>query len=108
MQFQFFGFKTVNFGRTLWKKCPKRGRGGGVIANPKNFIANLRILSGFSGKKRNVISKKGRGGGVKAVWKFSKKTSIFEPTVVPKGSLSLQKRMNFRKSSKRPLTVDRL
>ena len=35
---------------------------GGVIANPKNFIANLRILNGFSGKKRNLISKKGRGG----------------------------------------------
>ena len=43
----------------------KEGGRGGVIANPKNFIANLRILNGFSGKKRNVISKKGRGGGGK-------------------------------------------
>ena len=56
----------------------KKGGKGGVIANPKNFIANLRILSGFSGKKRNVISKKGQGGGEgKAVWKFSKKNIHF-------------------------------
>ena len=41
----------------------KGGERGGVIANPKKIIANLRILNGFSGKKRNVISKKGRGGG---------------------------------------------
>ena len=40
----------------------KKGGEGGVIANPKNFIANLRILNRFSGKKRNVISKKGRWG----------------------------------------------
>ena len=46
----FVGFKAVYFGGTLWKKCPKRGRGG---------------------------------GGVKAVWKFSKKTSIFGETVTP-------------------------
>ena len=51
----------------------KKGGEGGVIANPKNFIANLRILFLFSGKKRNVISEKGQGGGGKAVWKFSKK-----------------------------------
>ena len=25
----FFGFKTVYFGRKFWKKCPKRGGGGG-------------------------------------------------------------------------------
>ena len=24
----FFGFKTVYFGRKFWKKCPKRGGGG--------------------------------------------------------------------------------
>ena len=41
----FFGFKTVYFGRKFWKKCPKRGGGGGVISNPKNFIANLRKLT---------------------------------------------------------------
>ena len=41
---RFFGFKTVYFGRKFWKKCPKRGEGG-VISNPKNFIANLRKLA---------------------------------------------------------------
>ena len=45
----------------------------GVIANPKNFIANLRILSGFSGKKRNVISKKDGGGGSRPFGSFPKK-----------------------------------
>ena len=25
----FFGFKTVYFGRKFWKKCPKRGEGRG-------------------------------------------------------------------------------
>ena len=37
----FFGFKTVYFGRKFWTECPKRGE---VISNPKNFIANLRKL----------------------------------------------------------------
>ena len=45
----FFGFKTVYFGRKFWKKCPKRGG----------------------------------GGGVKAVWEFSKKTSILGNPVTP-------------------------
>ena len=49
----------------------EKGGRGGVIANPKNFIAKFTHTYEFSGKKRNVISKKGRG--VKAVWKFSKK-----------------------------------
>ena len=61
----------------------QKGGRGGVIANPKNFIANLRILSGFSGKKRNVISKNEGGGGSKAVWEFSKKTSILGDPVTP-------------------------
>ena len=43
---------------------------GGVVSNPKNFIANLRNLAHIyelsQKKKRNVISKKWRGG-VKAV-----------------------------------------
>ena len=69
----FVGFKAVYFGHKFWKKCPKRGGEGGVIANPKNFIANLRILNGFSGKKRNVISKKGRGGGSRPFGSFPKK-----------------------------------
>ena len=43
--------------RYIWERkkvnviSKKGGRGRGVIANPKNFIANLRILNGFSGKK---------------------------------------------------------
>ena len=56
----------------------------GGISDPKNYIADfVGYKAEYFGKKRNVISKKG-GGGVKAVWKVSKKTSIFEPTVVPK------------------------
>ena len=62
----------------------KKGGEGGVIANPKKFIANLRILSGFSGKKRNVISKKGRGGGGQGRLEVFQKTSIFAATVTLK------------------------
>ena len=52
----------------------------------------LRI---FWRKKRNVISKKGRGGGgggggVKAVWKFSTKTSIFGETDVRNQTKTIQ------------------
>ena len=69
----FFGFKTVYFGRKFWKKCPKRGGGGGVISNPKKFIANLRKLTHiykFSQKKAQCNFQKwgGGGGGSKAVW----------------------------------------
>ena len=56
----FVAFKAVYFGHKFWKKCPTRG-GEGVIANPKNFIANLRIFA----KKRNKIYKLWEGGGVK-------------------------------------------
>ena len=55
----------------------KGGRGEGVIANPKNFIANLRILTNFSGKKRNVIFKKGRGGGQGRLEIFQKNIHIW-------------------------------
>ena len=57
----------------------KKGGEGGVIANPKNFIANLRILTNFLEKKRNVFSKKGRGGQGRL--EIFQKTSIFESTV---------------------------
>ena len=60
---------VVNFG----KNVQKGGRGGGGIANPKNFIANLRILTNFLEKKRNVISKKGRGDGGHGRFKIFKK-----------------------------------
>ena len=62
----FFGFKTVYFGRKFWTKCPKRGRRGGVISNPKNFIANLRKLTHIyelSQKKAQCNFQKGTGGG---------------------------------------------
>ena len=82
----FVGFKAVYFGRKFWKKCPKRGGGGGVISNPKNFIANLRKLTHIyelSQKKAQCNFQKGTGGGVKAVWEFSKKTSILGNPVTP-------------------------
>ena len=84
---RFFGFKTVYFGRKFWKKCPKRGGGGGVISNPKNFIANLRKLAHIyelSQKKAQCNFQKVTGeGGVKAVWGFYKKTSIFWDRGIP-------------------------
>ena len=55
----FVGFKAVYYGRTFWKKCPKRG--GEVIANPKNFLANLRILTNFQ-EKTQCNFQKGTGG----------------------------------------------
>ena len=61
-------------------------KGGGVISNPKNFIANLRKLTHIyklSQKKAQCNFQKGMGRGVKAVWTFFKKTSKFESTVVP-------------------------
>ena len=81
----FVGFKAVYFGEEKKAQCnfQKGGERGGFIANPKNFIANLRILNGFSGKKRNVISKKGRGGGGQGRLEVFQKTSIFALTVVP-------------------------
>ena len=69
---------VVNFG----KNVQKGGRGGGVIANPKislQIYAYLRIFW----KKAQCNFQKGTGGGVKAVWQFSKKTSIFGETDVP-------------------------
>ena len=71
----FFGFKTVYFGRKFWKKCPKRG-GGGVISNPKNFIANLRKLTHiykFSQKKAQCNFQKRGGGGQRPFGSFPKK-----------------------------------
>ena len=72
----FFGFKTVYFGRKFWKKCPKRGEGGGVISNPKNFIANLRKLTHiyeFPQKKAHCNFQKWGGGGVKGRLEFFQK-----------------------------------
>ena len=63
----------------------KKGGEGGGHRQSKKFHCKFTHTYKFSGKKRNVISKKGQGGGVKAVWKFSKKTSIFGETDVPRG-----------------------
>ena len=52
----FVGFITVYFGRKFWKKFQKGGRGGTreVIANLKNFIANLRIFTNFCKKRETT------------------------------------------------------
>ena len=74
----FVGFKAVYFGRKFWKKCPKRGGEGGVIANPKKIIANLRILTNFLEKAQCNFH-----------LDFSKKTSIFGEKDVPKETKKL-------------------
>ena len=82
----FFGFKTVYFGRKFWTKCPKRGGGGGVISNPKNFIANLRKLAHIyklSQKKAQCNFQNVTGGGGQGLLDFFQKTSIFEAPVTP-------------------------
>ena len=68
----FVVFKAVYFGRTF---CPKRGeRGGGVIANPKSSIANLRILTNFLEKAQcNFQKQGGRGGRSRPFGLFSRK-----------------------------------
>ena len=61
-----------------------RKGGGGVISDPKNYIADfVGFKAVYFGKKAQCNFHKRTGGGVKAVWKFSKKTSIFGPTVTP-------------------------
>ena len=50
--------------------------GGGVISDPKNYIADfVGYKAEYFGKKRNVISKKGRGwgGGSRPFGSFPKK-----------------------------------
>ena len=50
--------------------------GGGVISDPKNYIADfVGFKAVYFGKKRNVISKKGRGegGGSRPFGSFKKK-----------------------------------
>ena len=58
-------------------KFPKRGgEGGGVISNPKNFIANLRKLTHIyelSQKKAQCNFQKGTGGGARPFGRFPKK-----------------------------------
>ena len=56
----FFGFKTVYFGRKFWKKCPKGGGGGGSSPIQKNPFTQVNV---YLQKKRNEIFQKGIGGG---------------------------------------------
>ena len=73
----FVGFKAVHFGRKFWKTCPKRGGGGGGhLQSKKNHCKFTHVLQIFWKKVKCNFQKGTRGGG-KAVWKFSKKTSIF-------------------------------
>ena len=65
----------------------KGGRGGGHLQSKKfhcKFTQVNAYLRTFAKKKRNVISKNGEGGGSKAVWEFSKKTSSLGNPVTPK------------------------
>ena len=65
----------------------KGGRGRGVISNPKNVIANLRIFTSFRDKSAMKFPKIGRGeGGSKVVWTFSKKN----PNLGTRSSLTVQ------------------
>ena len=70
-------------------------KGGGVISNPKNFVAKFLALETpiwgghFRSKKfrrkksQHFSQKRGGGGGSKAVWNFSKKSSIMVQTGFP-------------------------
>ena len=72
----FFGFKTVYFGRKFWKKCPKRGEGGGGHLQSKKFHCKFTQVNAYLrifAKKRNVISKNGEGGGQRPFGIFPKK-----------------------------------
>ena len=56
----FFYFKNGNFGHDFPEKLPK---GGGVISDPKNFIANFVRFGPVCGKNRNIFFRKRGGGG---------------------------------------------
>ena len=56
----FVDFKTVYFGRKIWKECPNRG---GHLQS-KKFHCKFTQVNVYLRKKRNEISKSnGRGGG---------------------------------------------
>ena len=67
---------VVNFGENV----QKGGEGGGVISNPKNFIANLRKLTHIyklSQKKLQCnFQKWGGGGGQRPFGGFPKKHPV--------------------------------
>ena len=59
----FVGFKAVYFGKKAQCNFQKGGRGGGSSPIQKISLQIYAYLTDFLEKKRNVISKKGRGGG---------------------------------------------
>ena len=64
----------------------KGGEGGGVISNPKNFIANLRKLTHiykFSQKKAQCNFQKWGGGGVKGRLVFFQKNIRIDKSIRP-------------------------
>ena len=68
----------VSKGYILEKKrnviSKKEGRGGGVIANPKNVLANLRKITNFLEKAQcNFQKGTGGGGGERGFENFPKK-----------------------------------
>ena len=77
-----FCIRNGNFGHEFPEKLQK---GGGVISDLKNFIANLVPAQPVCGKNRNEIFRKrgGEAGGSKAVRKFSGNSSILVETGFP-------------------------
>ena len=86
------GSLSLPLSMNFWKSS--KG-GGGVISDPKNFVAKFLAFEtpiwgghfcskNFRSKKSQHFSqKRGRGGGSKAVWNFSKKSSIMVQTGFP-------------------------
>jgi len=73
---RFFCFKNANFGHDFPEK---RQKGGRVISDLKNFVANLVRFGPVWKKIATFFSEKGAGGGgggSKAVRKFSGNSSV--------------------------------
>ena len=51
----FFGFKTVYFGRKFWTKWPKKGGGGGGHLQSKKFHCKFTQVKLREGVKKNVF-----------------------------------------------------
>ena len=90
--------KRMNF-----RKSSKRG---GVISNPKIYIADFCHYKRFFGhvflKKTQYDFPKMRGGGSKAVWNFSKNLSVLVGQPVPKCKSISPSEILSRDSSKKP------
>ena len=66
----------------------KSSEGGGVIFNPKNYIADFCHYRRYFGhefrKNLQYDFPKMRGGGSKAVWNFSENSSVLDVLGFPK------------------------